>query len=482
MVKTKTLDYNYYLRICIMLLLIFGSNFVPAIGPLTDYGTTIAGIFLGIIYGYLNFGMTIPSFLALIAIGFSGYDTVPGVLKSALGNGIVLYVFSILIFSQILQDSGLANKMINWIISRKIAKGKPWILSFLFMMTAYLVSLLVNFIPPCIILWGMLKELFKTVGFKPGDKWPMIILAGVLYMSTMGGFVAPYQTGVVGNFGILTAVSNGALTFNAMRYFLWAFVIGLILMLLWLLFARFVINPDVSLLKREDLFEEDTTPLTVSQKIVVVLFVLFIAGLVLPSILPENLLLTKLLLKIDNCGWGVLMVAIACLIRMDGKNLFDFGEMFSKGVIWDLPIMMACVFTIAGILTDQSTGIPIMITQMIQPLMDAMSMTSFWLVLVFIVLLLSNITNTLVITCTFIPMLYTVAADTGMNLVLFTACVNFIGNMCFLSPACCMNAAMLYGEKTWLNTKFCMLFATFVFVTLYIVIVGIGLPLGNILL
>ena len=130
------------------------------------------------------------------------------------------------------------------------------------MVTAYIVSLLVNFVPPCIIIWSMLFELFKTVGYKKGDKWPMIMLAGVLYMSTMGGFVSPFQTGVVGNFGILTAASGGTLTYDPIRYFIWAFICGSVLLALWILFAKYVIKPDVSPLKRDDLFIRDETPLS----------------------------------------------------------------------------------------------------------------------------------------------------------------------------------------------------------------------------
>lgn len=465
-----------------MIALIFGSLICPPVGGLSQYGTTIVVIFIGLIFGYLHFGMTIPSFMALVALGFSGFNTVSGTLKDAIGHSVVLYVFAILILAQMLQDSGVADRLINWLVTLKITKGKPWVLSTMLMVTAYLVSLLVNFVPPCIIIWGMLCELFKKVGYKRGDKWPMIMLAGVLYMSTMGGFVSPFQTGVIANFGILTAASGGELTFDPINYFIWAFICGSVLLALWILFAKYVIRPDVSLLMRDDLFVRDETPLSKEQKIASALFAIFVVGLLLPSILPQGSWLKAVFTNLDSCGWGLIMVLAAVLIRLNGVNIFEFGELFSRGVIWDLPIMMGCMFTIAGALTDESTGIPPIVAQIIQPLIGSMGMGAFWIFIIFFILLLSNLTNTVAITCIFIPIMYAVAHNTGMNLVLLTACINFIGNVCLLSPACCMNAAMLYGKKEWMTGKFCFGFGVFVFITMYLVMIGIGLPLGNILL
>lgn len=475
-------DGSYYVKLFVMIVLMFGAQFVPAAGYLSSYGTTIVGIFIGVIFGYLFFGMTMPSFLALIALGFSGYDTVAGTLRSSIGNSIVLYTFAILIFSQVLQDSGLADRMINWLVTTRICKGRPWALSGMLMMTAFIVSLLVNFVPPCIIIWGMLMELFPKIGYKPGDKWPMIMLAGVLYMSTMGGFVAPFQTGVVANFGILKAATGGRLSYNYVTYFIWAFLIGCILLALWLLFAKYILRPDVSPLEQEDLFERNHDPLTGTQELVAILFTIFVVGLFLPSMLPDGNFVKSILTGLDNCGWGLLMVLVAISIRSDGKNLFDFGTLFARGVFWDLPAMMACVFTISAALTDPTTGLPDLMRVLVEPLMDKMSLTAFWLLIIFIVLLAANLTNTLVITCTIIPIMATVAGYSSMNLVLFTACVNFIGNVCLISPACCMNAAMLYGQKEWLNSRFCLMFGLFVFVTMYVTIVAVGLPLGNLLL
>jgi len=96
--------------------------------------------------------MATPSFMALIALGFTEFGTVSYVLKEAFGNSTVFYVIAMLMLSQMLQTSGLTTKLIETLISKNFVKGRPWALSFIFMLTAYVASIFVNAVPPCIIL------------------------------------------------------------------------------------------------------------------------------------------------------------------------------------------------------------------------------------------------------------------------------------------------------------------------------------------
>jgi sodium-dependent dicarboxylate transporter 2/3/5 len=471
---------KYYVHLLITILLIFGADFMPALGPFSAFGMKIIILFAGIIYGYMTMGLTLPSFMALVSLGFTGYDSVPNVLKTAIGNSVVLYVFSVLMLAQLLADCGLTTKLINWMVTRKAAKGKPWMLSFLIMLAAYLGSFLVNMVPPCIILWSILFDLFDKVGYKKGDKWPSVMVFGVLFTSTVGAFVTPFQIGVVANYGMLTAASQGQLTLDFAPYFLWAFVCGTLICALWFVFAKYIIRPDVSLLENEDLFEEDHTPLTKTQKFIAAIFVLFIIGLFLPSFLPQGNLLKALLENLGNCGWGLVLLLIVLLVPVEGKLGFKFDSLFSRSVIWDIAMMMACIMTIAGLLADPSTGIPGVISKLVAPMINELGLIPFWLVLILLVLLLGNVTNTVAVSCIFIPVIYSVVGGTGFNMILFTGIVNFVGNICLLLPACSPNAAMMYGQKEWITTRYCVIYAVFTMIAVYLVMIAVGLPLGSV--
>ena len=62
---------SYYSHSLIVILLIFGFRYLPTIAPLTDYGMQIIGIFLGCLYGWTMVSVIWPSFLGLLALGFT---------------------------------------------------------------------------------------------------------------------------------------------------------------------------------------------------------------------------------------------------------------------------------------------------------------------------------------------------------------------------------------------------------------------------
>lgn len=474
-------DAKYYVCLLITAGLIFGSRFLLGAGALTAYGTTLVGIFAGVIFGYCTIGMIIPSFMAFIALGFSGAATVPQILQMSLGNQTVLYIISILLLSAMFDQSGLANKLVNWCVTRKFTMGKPWAILLMFMMAAYWASWFISSIPPTIICWALLIDLFKSVGYKSGDHMPAVMMFGVLFAACLGGVVPSFQIGIAANYGMLNAVSGGTLVYNPLSYMAWAFVLTALLFVLFFLFAKYILRPDVSLLEREGLIKEVKEPLSGSQKITAAIFTLFVVGLLLPAVLPQGNCLKAILDNMGNAGWGLLCLLLAALIRVDGKHLFPFPVLFEKGIMWDIVLMMATVFTLATFVTADETGLPELLKNLVMPLHDSMGDLAFILVVSFIIMVLGNLTNTVAISCTFIPILYVLSQDMDLNMYLMVAIINIVDNICLLVPASTVFAAMMYNQREWIPFKWCVGFAVYAMVTIYALVMILGLPLGQIL-
>ena len=90
--KSKEKKNSYCINLIITAIIIFSANLWPSCGVITEYGSTICGIFIGVIYGYCTLGMIVPSFMALLALGFSGYASVPEIMKMSFGDSTVLYI------------------------------------------------------------------------------------------------------------------------------------------------------------------------------------------------------------------------------------------------------------------------------------------------------------------------------------------------------------------------------------------------------
>lgn len=472
-------DRKYYIYLLVTVAVIFGARALPGAGALTAYGTTVVGIFAGVIFGYCTIGMILPSFMAFIALGFSGEVNVPQILQMSLGNQTVLYIISILLLSAMFEQSGLANKLVNWCVTRKFTMGKPWVIMLMFMMAAYWASWFISSIPPTILCWALLIDLFKSVGYKKGEKMPTVMMFGVLFAACLGGVVPSFQIGIAANYGMLTAVSGGALVYNPLSYMGWAFVCTMILFVLYFLFAKYVLRPDVSLLRKESIIEESKEPLTGAQKITAVIFSLFVIGLLLPAVLPQGNALKVLLDTMGSCGWGLLMLLLAALIRVDGEHLFPFPMLFEKGIMWDIVLMMATVFTLATFVTAEETGVPTLLRNLVIPMHDSMGDLMFILVVSFIIMVLGNLTNTVAISCTFIPILYVLSQDMNINMYLMVAIINLVDNICLLVPASTVFAAMMYNQRDWIPLKWCVGFAVYAMITIYAVTMLVGLPLGQ---
>ena len=94
--------------------------------------------------------------------------------------------------------------------------------------------------------------------------------------------------------------------------------------------------------------------------------------------------------------------------------------------------------------------------------------------------LIANLTNTVAASFIFIPMVYVLTAGT-IYAYIFTAMTVFISNVSFLMPSATVNAAMMYNQKEWMPFKTCLLLALFALISVYVVMIVIGIPLGNII-
>lgn len=474
---------KYIANLIITALLIFGSKFFPGFSVISDYGSTILGIFIGVIYGYCTIGLIIPSFMSIVAMSFSSYDTMAGILQKSFGNSTVIYIIAILILSAMIEKCGLADRIVNWIVTRKFAKGKPWVISFMFLFAAYVAAFLLSAIPVIFILWSLLTGLFASVGYKHGDRWPMAMMFGVMFTATLGSCVPSFQISIVSNYGLLSIISDGIYQLQPLYYMMWSLVCSLVLFAIYFMYMKYILKPDVSLLKRDDLIVEDTIPLTWEQKFTGILFTVFVLGLLLPSILPEGLWLKNIFSCMTDTGWSILIVLIGIAVRHNGKPAFDFGEMFSRGVIWDVVLMIATVFMIVGAVTEDRTGISQWVINLISPMQDALNPILFLVLVSFIVLILSNFTNSVAVTYIFIPVLFILSqsSDIGVGMMSFVGCTVFLGNLCFMLPSASIVSAVMYTRPEWIPKKNCVIFSVFSMVVVYLVMLLIGVPLGNLI-
>ncbi|MDR1604636.1 MAG: hypothetical protein LBS10_07595 [Gracilibacteraceae bacterium] len=456
-------------------------RFLPATGQVSELGMEVCAILLGAIIAYCTVGMIWPSILALILLGLTDGGSVTTVFRDSFGNPIVLYLFFLLIFGTVIDESGLADYFARWLVTRKIARGRPWLLTAFILFAAYFTGLFIGMIPATVICWAIIYNICAQAGYGKGDPWPLLVLYGVLFLSTVSSGVMPFQMGVVTNYGILSEVSGGALTYEYLPYLLFAAVYSFTVFIAYIFCVKHVYQPDLSALRRINA-AEGAGSMDKKQKTALALLLLFVFGLMLPSFLPPSSELKTILDNIGPAGWTALVLAVGMLLQVEGKALVDFPALAAKGLVWDVLLMMATIFTLSGSVVRPETGVPAFLTETLLPLLGGINPVVFTGLILCLITIAANLINNLVVLVVSIPLLYTLSAGMDVNVVAITGLLIFLGNACFLFPSSCPQASMIYQNLQWVEPAAVRRLAVLSLVILLAAGFMIGLPLSLILL
>ena len=115
-----------------MLIITFGIGALPPFGgDITPLGMDVLGVFLGVLYGWTFLGFFWTSCFGILALGLTQYSTITNVLIEGFSSMVALQVLLLFILVAYLIDSGFVELVTGWFMTRKMAKGRPFLLIFL---------------------------------------------------------------------------------------------------------------------------------------------------------------------------------------------------------------------------------------------------------------------------------------------------------------------------------------------------------------
>lgn len=442
---------KYYLHCFITVGIMFGSWLIPVMAPLTPLGGRVLGIFVGVLYGWVMVGLTWPSIIALLALGLSGYDGMKSLFTQGFGHDITLFTFFILTAVAIVEQAGVSKYIANKIVKLKIATGRPWVIFVLFMIAGYWTAALVSVIGGVVICWNIFYNVCSEVGYTKQDKFPRLIVLAIMLGIVMGQSLFPFKIGPALFFGLYHEISG--LTIDIGKAILLAFIYHVIILGAYFLVCRFILRPDVEVLKSFDVDSIESMTLNAYQKRVATFFAAMVVTLLLPTFLPKDFVLTEILGMLGTTGTLALFIAIAAAMRYEGKPFIDLPKCIYSGVSWDVIFLFACVFPLSSALTADSTGIKVLISGILEPILAGQSAFIFSMIILCFAMLVTNFCNNMVTGLLVMPIMFTFVAGIGANPAVITALLPTTICIAFLTPAAAPTAAMLYGNKAWLYSK-----------------------------
>lgn len=473
--KPKNLKYyiNSAIGVCIMLF--FG--YLPPFSTVTPVGMKILGIYIGLLYLWSTVDMFWPSLLGIIVTGFSGYNTVSGLLSAGWGDGTVVYIWLICMFAYFVNKSGVSDNIVRGIMGLKIAKGRPWVVSFLFFTATYAVGALVSMTPACLIVWAFFQKFAKEMGFKKGDKYVSFMIVGIALSGLMGFTLFNFRVPGSILIGYIEA-AGGHVSF--VGYSVTAFIVGYGALILYTLIGKFIVRPDLERIKVGYSFESGEK-MTAYQKQIMGLTIALIIVFIIQSMFSSTAL-GQLLTKLGTSGIVLVFLVIMGFIRRKDGSLFaDLMDATKNGVPWPVFYILTIGMPLAFAMTDESLGIQPMLSSVFDSVIGS-GVSGLFIFVVFITFLSAFSTQFLL---NQIPgmVIFPIASaycsslnvDPGMLACMITICAN----SSIVLPSANPIAGVMHGMTDWISSKDIYKYSIPLVISVWLLCVVVWLVFGN---
>lgn len=198
--------------------------------------------------------------------------------------------------------------------------------------------------------------------------------------------------------------------------------------------------------------------------------------LFLPGLLPVDLAITQTLKTLDIAGALAIIIAIYYIVNLNNiEKTIPFTELI-KGMNWSLIFMFATVAPLAAAVSNPEAGILASITAVLNTVFNDTNPYVFTILILFAGSVITQFCNNIAIVLVVVPIMFSFAVQLGANPIVLGVLAAFCLDVAYCTPAASGPAAMIFSNKTWVNTKTAYIHGMIIFVINMLVTI-IGLPL-----
>lgn len=468
-------DKKYYVNSILTVALMFGGNFVPSFGSISQMGMGVLGVFLGTVYGWSTVGFFWPSALSIIALACTGYGDFGDLIAQAVGSNTFIILMTMFCFLGIINESGVSMYLAKRIIGLKMGKNHPWLVVYLLMTASCLLFGITGALPVVFMIWEIFYDMVNYNQIEKG-KFTQFTVTAILFAAILGGQIFPFVMIVVVLFNIFTS-TTGLAAPAFLPYVIWMLLISQLCTMGFILVGKYILKIKAPQLRMKE--EETPQSLDTYQKIVLTTVVLFIVVMISTSILPDAWLLTQAVGVLGVGGVALLADIFLIAVRFtEGKS---FQEYMKASANWEILFMSMPITLLAEAITSSQTGISNAISAFLVPIFESLGVPLFLILIVVIPLILTNFCDNIVMGTIFIPIGASIAEALGVNQYLVLTLVIEATSMGLATPFACTPAAVLHGNAEWITSKQAAKYGTIAVCVAAVVILVVGIPLGMLL-
>lgn len=463
--------------LCFML---FFGMLTPFAG-MTPSAMRVLGVFAGAMIMWLTLAISWPSVIVLAALALVPELSMNDILKASMGNSTVTFLIFTFTCTYALSQTHFVRRCAIFFISSKMARKSP----FLFLLSYFgSILLLGSIMSPSVlfvIYLPILEAICKELNLSGKDKLANTLILGQLFATAISCGMTPighvFSTMAM---GILTTATGQEVSYG--QYMAFAIPVGLITFVCMMVILRFVMNPDMSMLKNLDYDKLKATvePMDRREKSIIAIFLLVVAMWVLPDFLKKQM--PAVMGFIKSCGTAfppMVGTGLMCILTVNGKPLLDFKDGMGKGVSWGSVIMAASTLALGSAMTNADIGLTAWLSATVSPLLKGFS--PLLLVAIFTVWTLamtnigSNMVTITVVNAVAIPIC--LASGGTVSTPVVAMIVGMLAGYAFAFPPAHPNVALASGSG-WATSGQVAVYGVLMMIVSAIVTLTVGYPLG----
>ena len=397
MAEIKKTPTSYWIKVAVFLFLVFGFGFVvPPFGGITPLGMKMMGVFLGMIYAFIALETTVyAAFICMFAMVLFGYMKNAAIQQGWLGTGTAVNMISFLTLTAGVKESGAAEVVAKYLITRKWAQHRPMVFSFVFLFAFYIAG---AFLPPTANLIFSI-EIFQAcadvIGYDrkaPYRKWMLI---GLTLSASFGTYGLPFKSMDVAILSSFRgALGDYAQYVNEGNFVIYTYLIGLVFTILFVLLMK-LNKVDMAPLKDFDIeqvdgLKRDEIKMNSRQVILLVAFLIAVLYSFVPILIKKP---SAFMTAFKSWGlglWVLLVCAVLNIIHIDGEPVLNIEKSMKSGIIWRLVAVVGVLTMVGNALSDEALGIRQVMMVGLNAVFGGMSWPVFCFVLVAAAVILTN--------------------------------------------------------------------------------------------
>lgn len=470
----------YYINLAITVLITFGVGFLPAFGNVTELGMKCLGVFLGSIYGWLTIGLIVPSLLSMLALSLVGFANIQQEFIDGFAYFLVPMMIITFTFVGVISMTGINQWITEWLISRKIIIGRPYVLIAVLFIGAEILAIFQTSFVGVFMLWSIVVALGEEAGYEKHNKFVILMIPALMAVNIAANYLFPFFSGAIMYLSFYTQ-GTGA-TIAPLSYILWEAIMINLYIVVFLLFLKFVVKLDLSgVAAASEMYRDKQCPkMTKEQKLGFVLLLSFLIVMLLPSLLPKTWMLTKTLAGLGIFGvLTIILLIMASLKNKDGSPLTSIQKA-AETIPWEVIWLLVASTPLAAAFNAEECGIMSTLMGFLTPILTNMNAVVFVAICTIVVGITTQFVHNMIVAIILVPILCPLFAAMGGNSATLFMCLAWALTFAYATPAASMNAALIFGHAS-LEPKDGYINGFMHLALCLIVAIIVGIPLGNLI-